>query len=131
MQGFHAVSPKTDCPHCTPENIAPKEQFTDVTVQTPCVDCNHVGENWVCLKPECRTVRCSRYVKSHMVSHRMDNSDHHICFSFADFSYWCYSCDSYVVHALLDHSKFFYEQKFGDANNKEVFQKMRDSKYQE
>lgn len=66
--GFHAVEPKRDCPHCTPENIAPKEAFEGVHVNDPCVDCGNRGENWVCLKPGNPTVRCSRYVNSHMLA---------------------------------------------------------------
>ena len=27
MDGFHAVTPKKDCPHCTPENIWPVKEF--------------------------------------------------------------------------------------------------------
>ena len=41
------------------------------------------------------------------------NLSHPIVFSFADFSYWCYACDSYIVHKLLDHQKsHFYSEKF-------------------
>lgn len=112
--GFHAVTPKKDCPHCTEENIAPNEAFADVHVNDPCPDCDHCGENWVCLKPDCKAVRCSRYVKSHMVTHNQQNQDHPICFSFADFSFWCYACDSYIEHPLLTHTKAFYLQKFGE-----------------
>ena len=65
--GFHAVTPKRDCPHCTPENIAPKESFVGKHVNDPCVNCGHKGENWICLKPGCGEVHCSRYVSSHMV----------------------------------------------------------------
>ena len=107
-QGFHAVEPKKDCPHCTEENIAPKESFEGVHVNDACPDCDNKGENWICLKPGCQTVRCSRYVKSHMLAHNQANNDHPICFSFADFSFWCYSCDSYVVHPLLNHTEAFY-----------------------
>jgi len=116
MQGFHAVTPRKDCPHCTPENILPPAEFEGVHVNDECPesDCHNRGENWVCLKPGCRAVRCSRYVKSHMASHRMQNDEHHIVFSFADFSFWCYSCDDYVEHPLLKHNRFFYSQKFGD-----------------
>mmetsp|Transcript_19102 Transcript_19102/g.25877 ORF Transcript_19102/g.25877 Transcript_19102/m.25877 type:complete len:119 (+) Transcript_19102:35-391(+) len=106
--GFHAVEPKRDCPHCTPENIAPKESFEGIHVNDKCADCDNQGENWVCLKPGCRTVCCSRYVKSHMLAHSKKNTDHPIVFSFADFSFWCYICDSYVVHPLLNHTEAFY-----------------------
>ena len=130
-QGFHAVTPKRDCPHCTEDNIAPKDAFENVNVEDPCSDCEHKGENWLCLKPSCKTVRCSRYVKSHMVAHNSANSEHPICFSFADFSFWCYSCDSYVVHPLLNHTEAFYLQKFGELSDREVLQQIRDSKHQE
>ncbi len=97
-----AVTPKSDCPHCIPENIAAKETFSDTTVTDPCPKCEHTGENWVCLC--CKVVFCSRYVNMHMVEH-YNTIKHPIAFSFADFSFWCYECDSYVVHALLDHTK--------------------------
>lgn len=64
-----------------------------------------------------------------MVNYYMDNPDAPICFSFADFSYWCFACDSYVEHPLLDHTKFFYLQKFGETDTqKEVLDKIRASK---
>ena len=106
--GLHAVEPKRDCPHCIPENIAPKEEFEGIHVNDPCGECGHQGENWLCLKPGSRIVRCSRYVNSHMLSYYFDNPDHMIVFSFADFSFWCYVCDSYVVHPSLNHTEQFY-----------------------
>lgn len=110
MDGFFAVTPKADCPHCTPANIWPKDKFLEKTVNDPCIECDYVGENWICLKPDCAKVACSRYVKSHMKEdHYVKNPDHPIVFSFADFSFWCYECDSYIVHPLLTHQKFFYE----------------------
>lgn len=131
IEGFHAVEPKKDCPHCTPENIAPKEAFEGIHVNDPCPDCGNVGENWLNLKPGSRAVRCSRYVNSHMLNYYFENPDNPICFSFADFSFWCFKCDSYVVHDLLDHTQAFYLQKFGeDDSQAKVFQKMRDSKYE-
>lgn len=106
IMGFYACQPIKECPHCIPgENIAPIEEFKDLTVTTPCKDCGHTKENWVCLK--CKVILCSRYVKSHMVQH--NEKDHHpIALSFADFSFWCYDCDSYVVSQHLNHVKHFY-----------------------
>ena len=43
-------------------------------------------------------------------------SKHPIALSFADFSFWCYECDSYVVSKHLDHVKHFYPQKFGSED---------------
>ena len=92
--------------------------------------CDNRGENWLCLKPGAPKVYCSRYVKNHMLNFYMDNPDHMIVFSFADFSFWCYACDSYIIHPLLNHTEAFYLQKFGDdASNEQVFQKMRESKH--
>ena len=53
--GFHAVTPKRDCPHCTPEHVAPKEEFKGKHVNDPCCTegCGHRGENWICLTPGC------------------------------------------------------------------------------
>ena len=131
-QGFHAVEPKRDCPHCTAENIAPKEAFEHVHVNDPCADCGHLGENWVCLQPDKINVRCSRYVNSHMLAWGRENEDSPIVFSFADFSFWCYKCDSYVVHPLLNHTEAFYLQKFAeDEPLKDVLKKMKDTKHEE
>ena len=132
VEGFFAVSPKRDCPHCTPENIWPIENYIKRSINDPCIECNYKGENWICLKPNCGAVACSRYVKSHMVdSHRAQNQDHPIVFSFADFSFWCYMCDSYVQHVLLNHMKVFYNEKFpeGDASIEEQLQKVKDVEF--
>ena len=112
VQGLHAVSPKDDCPHCTEEHILTLEAFAETHVNDPCQDCAHKGENWICL--QCQTVRCSRYVQEHMVMHHVE-SDHPIIFSFADFSFWCYKCDSYIIHPLLNHNKFYHYQKFEEG----------------
>jgi len=120
------VTPKRDCPHCTPENIAPKEEFKGVHVNDPCPDCGNVGENWVSLKPGSKVVKCSRYVRSHMLEY-FEETNYPIAFSFADFSYWCFICDSYVEHPLLDHAGYFFEQKFAECGNddKAVFARCR------
>ena len=103
MEGLHAVSPKSDCPHCIEENITDYTDFeSKKNVNDPCsyAGCGVSGEVWICLK--CTEVFCSRYVHGHMAKHNTEVG-HPICFSFADFSYWCYECDSYVIHKLLDH----------------------------
>jgi NAD-dependent histone deacetylase SIR2 len=108
--GFFAVTPIHECPHCIPENILEVSEFKDITVATPCADCGHTKENWVCLKS--KYVGCSRYVESHMVAHN-EKFHNPIALSFADFSFWCYECDSYVTSKLLNHVNYFYPQKFG------------------
>ena len=110
MEGLVAVTPKTDCPHCVNENVEDAFDFEEVKVTSPCKNCGVSGEVWVCLK--CKEVFCSRYVNAHMMDH-YQNEKHPICFSFADFSYWCYDCSEYIIHPLLNHSQFYYPQKFG------------------
>jgi len=44
--------------------------------------------------------------------HNAENPDHPIVLSFADFSYWCYQCDSYIEHPMLNHVSIFYPRKF-------------------
>ena len=105
MQGLFAVTPKKDCPHCVSENIMPKEDYKEQHVSDPCHSCGNIGENWICLT--CKVSFCSRYVNGHMAEHN-NQTKHPICFSFADFSYWCFECDAYLEHPLLDHSKYFY-----------------------
>lgn len=89
-------------------------------VTDPCTKCGISGEVWLCLA--CGDVQCSRYVHGHMSTHNAE-SGHPLVLSFADFSFWCYICDSYVIsEELLNHQKdsrpdSFYRQKFGDEGN--------------
>lgn len=85
---------KLDCPHYESALNA------DVTVdiQAPCITCENVGENWLCLT--CSQVFCSRYVQGHMVRHN-ETEGHPIALSFSDASVWCYSCDSYIDAPML------------------------------
>ena len=121
MNGFFAVAPKTDCPHCEPANIKTLEALLALGIKVGdlCKTCGIAGEIWLCLA--CGEVFCSRYVQGHMSAHNMTDG-HPIAFSFADFSFWCYTCDSYVVHELLNHHTQqnpagFYRQKFGFAGS--------------
>eukprot|EP00347_Sterkiella_histriomuscorum_P011237 403373221 len=137
MEGFHAVVPKLDCPHCTDENILDLEEFHSQdapNVHAPCKGCGIGNEVWICLK--CKDVYCSRYVNSHMLEHfnktYNEGNPHPICFSFADFSYWCNLCNEYVEHPLLQHKKVFYEQKFGNTQDqKEILKIIKESKHQD
>ena len=69
-----------------------------------------------------------------MAQHNTQNPEHMLAMSFADFSFWCYECDSYVIHELLkhatkEHPDGFYLQKFGGQSADQVLEKMRDSKH--
>ena len=88
-----SVNPKTDCPHV--QSIASVLNFER---RDPCGYCGNVGENWVCLM--CSKVFCSRYVKMHMMQHNAE-THHPLVLSFADLSFWCYSCNDYVAHPIL------------------------------
>lgn len=89
-----AVSPKEDCPH---EDLldfqAIASHLIKEKLKAACKDCNATHENWMCLL--CYDVFCSRYSNSHMVKHN-ESKGHQLAQSFADGSFWCYSCDSYV-----------------------------------
>ena len=77
--------------------------------------CENIGENWVCLK--CGLVGCSRYKNSDMMRHQ-EETEHQIALSFSDLSFWCYSCNEYIMadalHALL---QMFSKKKFGDVES--------------
>ena len=48
-----------------------------------------------------------------MLFHGIEKN-HLMALSFADLSVWCYGCDSYVDHALLDPAKnMLHVEKFG------------------
>jgi hypothetical protein len=94
------------------------------TVKANCEDCKGEVENWLCLS--CYKVFCgrwttgffffllffpirdsisslllivtppSRMIQAHMVKHSKE-SHHCLVASFADLSFWCYNCDSYVL----------------------------------
>mmetsp|Transcript_17382 Transcript_17382/g.19494 ORF Transcript_17382/g.19494 Transcript_17382/m.19494 type:complete len:250 (-) Transcript_17382:450-1199(-) len=55
-----------------------------------------------------------------MVKHNTA-TQHPIALSFSDFSFWCYTCDTYVVstkfHKVHEH---FYKQKFGDTSKDDI-----------
>ena len=61
-QQLYAVDPIKDCPHCIELDY---ELFVDKKFNEKCIQCDNVGENWICL--ECQQIFCSRYVNGHMV----------------------------------------------------------------
>jgi len=89
-----AISPKEDCPHEESLDFSQiASHLVKEKLKAPCKDCNATHENWMCLI--CYDVFCSRYSNSHMVKHN-EITGHQLAQSFADGSFWCYSCDSYV-----------------------------------
>jgi hypothetical protein len=61
-----------------------------------------------------------------------EKTSHPIALSFADFSYWCYDCESYIQSKHLDHVQYFYPQKFGDEKVSvlQEYAGIKDSKHQ-
>lgn len=114
IDGFFAVSPKTDCPHVGDIHEAHKSITVDQAKEfltAPCIKCADSSENWICLV--CGFLGCSRYVNQHMKSH-CDETGHCLAISFSDLSCWCYSCDSYIVSpAIRDFLNILYLGKFG------------------
>jgi NAD-dependent SIR2 family protein deacetylase len=110
--GMYAVTPKDDCPHVILEHI--NEDFSifeSIQASSSCFDCSNTSENWVCLK--CGAVKCSRYVNEHMMIHACETS-HAISLSLSDLSFWCYSCESYIVDLdLSEIYRIFSDKKFG------------------
>ncbi len=103
-RGATLVVPLSWCPHLEADlegadNMARQQQqdgdeeVDKVKLDSPCLDCGNVGENWVCL--HCLRVGCSRYVNNHALSHG-DALAHPMCLSLADLSVWCYDCEAYL-----------------------------------
>lgn len=82
-----------------------------IDVGAACFGCSEKKENWACLK--CYTVGCSRFRKSHGLDH-FRTSGHCLAFSFSDFSFWCYSCESYFKSPNVRRVyEMAYANKFG------------------
>uniref|UniRef100_A0A914L3Z4 UBP-type domain-containing protein n=1 Tax=Meloidogyne incognita TaxID=6306 RepID=A0A914L3Z4_MELIC len=100
-QEFFAVTPLKTCPHLG--QIADSKLPSDgLNTKAACNKCSNTGENWVCLK--CFEVYCSRYVEGHALAHT-EETKHPLALSFADFSVWCYPCNSYIDNKVFDEAK--------------------------
>ncbi len=107
-KGF-AVAPKPHCEHCELVRVA---AGVVLDINAPCTECGNVGENMQCLT--CFVVMCGRHVQGHMVQHH-EASGHPMVVGFADLSFWCYLCESYLasgnphlrqLHGILQEIKF-------------------------
>jgi uncharacterized UBP type Zn finger protein len=72
--------------------------LTIIVLSKKCKNCDEIFENWVCLI--CGDLFCSRYINSHFISHNLEKTDHNICLSLMDLSFWCYSCESYIINKV-------------------------------
>ncbi|CAB4055472.1 unnamed protein product [Lepeophtheirus salmonis] len=97
-QGASLVVPLPWCPHLKNIPKSPRLKDTVINTDTPCSDCENVGENWYCLY--CEAVYCGRYVQEHALFHGLEK-EHPLTLSFSDLSVWCYVCDSYVDNEIL------------------------------
>ncbi|XP_052822456.1 histone deacetylase 6 isoform X2 [Octopus bimaculoides] len=109
-ESMYCVQPLTWCPHLEKVTSVPPQ---GLDTSSPCETCGDTNENWVCLT--CYKVFCSRYVQEHMVKHHEVEPDHYIVLSYADLSVWCYGCNSYVEHELIQNAKkTACKHKFGE-----------------
>ena len=103
-----------NCPHCIPENIWRINQLAEnmPEPECPCDICDEQGDILVCLKPDCGRISCSHKTNSHMANvHQAMNANHShpIAFQFSDQKFWCYACNSYIEHPMLEVIKRFYQ----------------------
>ena len=115
MEGFHAVVPRTDCPHAMDQSnidqlLSINIKQTKEKLSKSCGHCDETFENWICLF--CGSLECSRYKNGHMKDHN-EETGHPFAISLADFSCWCYSCGDYIwsptikrVHDTIYLAKF-------------------------
>jgi len=97
---WHAVDFKLNCPHIYDgAAMAAAANIHKVIKQTGCSICHDIRENWYCLK--CGERFCGRYINAHGLEHFKD-SGHPYFASLVDLSVWCYHCNEYVVHKLLE-----------------------------
>mmetsp|Transcript_2136 Transcript_2136/g.4980 ORF Transcript_2136/g.4980 Transcript_2136/m.4980 type:complete len:185 (-) Transcript_2136:169-723(-) len=113
MQLF-AVAPKDDCPHVT-DCLQPLSAYAHIDINSAtCQNCPEADENWLCLT--CAGVFCSRYKNEHGLFHFLENETHRVWLSFADLSFWCHTCDSYIVAPeLVPLRKHFEAAKFAET----------------
>eukprot|EP00762_Andalucia_godoyi_P000959 ANDGO_03736.mRNA.1 NAD-dependent protein deacetylase Sirt2 len=120
---FHAVHPRTDCPHVLPpsRSVANLGDHEVVIYPSPCEVCGDSSENWFCCA--CHSIQCSRYVNSHMALHAESSPQHSIVISFSDLSCYCYACDDYITSPQLDSLRSaVYQAKFGTVSGSEASQ---------
>jgi len=103
-----AVVPKPWCEHLSQVNPLPP---FGIDASQCCETCGVQKEPWVCLA--CYHVYCGRYINQHMLHHE-ETSGHKVVLSLADFSVWCFACDSYINNEVLMPAKnAAHRSKFG------------------
>ena len=114
MEGFHAVVPRTDCPHALPDQC---QGLLNISItrakeimENTCGHCDETYENWICLL--CGAFECSRYKNGHMKDHN-EATGHGFALSMVEFSCWCYNCNDYIeaptvkrIHDTIYLAKF-------------------------
>ena len=107
LDGFE-IYPKKNCPHI--HFINPGDVIGNINgtrIAEGCQTCGEAEENWLCLT--CNSLLCGRMKNQHMLQHaeaslfaNFDNPTEHIlCASLMDLSFWCYACNSYVTSPVL------------------------------
>jgi len=113
------VQARFRCPHAKLSiNLALLDDSNASPLQSICsvVECSNTEENCVCTT--CGAVFCGRWKQAHMVQHNQETG-HNISLGFADLSFWCYGCDSYLHHLTIrpvyDAYCIFHQRKFGES----------------
>merc|ERR1712227_939881 len=82
------VLPKQDCEHL--------EEIKEISsIDACCQTCETMDEIWICMS--CGGSFCGRFINRHMVDHSIEKM-HLVALSLSDLSFWCYVCDSYIIH---------------------------------
>ena len=88
------------CPHLDSEcQLVAAAALPHPATVLRCIEGCASKENWLCL--QCGEARCSRYVKQHQLQHHQETG-HATALSLSDLSVWCFACDGYVHHPLLN-----------------------------
>ncbi|KAL1355413.1 uncharacterized protein LOC107488668 isoform X1 [Arachis duranensis] len=98
------VEARSSCDHLC--SLSPDLSHIPAPQNTPCYECQHPSENWLCLS--CKEVLCSRFVNKHMLSHSR-RTNHCVALSFSDLSVWCFSCDAYLDAQLIPQLRPVYQ----------------------
>jgi mono-ADP-ribosyltransferase sirtuin 6 len=101
------VQLKRDCAHVEASVGFPPKQ---IDLKAACSSCAET-ENWICLA--CLSVGCGRFRNSHAKEH-YEQTRHAIAISVSDLNVWCYECESYIAHPLVERvHDVCYLAKFG------------------
>ena len=65
-KGANYVVPLAWCPHLESNAKFEPESLSHVTLESPCQDCDHKGENWICLV--CKEVKFHHFLQLSLIN---------------------------------------------------------------